>query len=50
MMFPRTDLKSFLIASSALSLIMISLLSLFECIAHSLSLSLEEIKLIAIVN
>ena len=29
---------------------MISVLSLFECIMHSSSLSLEEIKLIAIVN
>ena len=36
--------------SSALSLIVISMLSPFECITHSSSLSLEEIKLIAIVN
>ena len=38
------------ITQSALSLIMISMLSLFECITCSSSLSLEEIKLIAIVN
>ena len=36
--------------SSASSLIMTSLLYFFECITHSPSLSLEEIKLIAIVN
>ena len=47
-------LKSFLseskisfITSSASSLIMISMLSLFECITHSSSLSTEEIKLFA---
>ena len=34
--------------SSALSLIMVSMLSLFECITRSLSVFLEEIKLIAI--
>ena len=50
-------LKSFLseskisfTSSSASSLIMISMLSLFECITHSSSLSTEEIKLMAIVN
>ena len=35
--------------TSVLSLIMISMLSLFECITHSSSLSLEK-KLVAIVN
>ena len=38
------------ITSSTLLLVMISMLSLFECITCSSSLSLEEIKLIAIVN
>ena len=38
------------ITSFALSLIMTSLLSLFECIECSSSLSLEEIKVIATVN
>ena len=38
------------ITSSALSLIMISMLSLFECTKHSPSVSLKDIKLIAIVN
>ena len=46
----RSDLKSFSITSSALLQTMISMLSLFECILRSSSLSLEEIKLIAIVN
>ena len=46
----RTDSKRFSINSYTLSLIMISMLSFFECITHSLSFSLEEIKLIAIVN
>ena len=48
----RYLLRSGLKSSSALSLIMISILSLFECITRSSSssLSLEEIKLIAIVN
>ena len=32
------------------SLFMVSLLSLFECVTRFSSLSLEEIKLIAIVN
>ena len=35
---------------SASSLIMISMLSLFECITHSLSLSIQETKLFAIGN
>ena len=46
----RSDLKSFLIILSALSLIVTSLLSLFECITCSSTSSLEEIKLIAIAN
>ena len=46
----RKDTKSFLTTSSALSVIMISLLSLFECIMHSSSLSLEQIKLVAVAN
>ena len=55
MMFPiwylhSSDSKRSSINSSALSLIMISLLSLFECITRSSSLPLKEIKLIAIVN
>ena len=45
--FDRRDSKSFSIASSIFSSIIISMLSLFECIAHSSSLSLEETKLIA---
>ena len=44
-----SDLKIFSINLSASSLNMISILSLFECITHSSSLCLEEIKLIAIV-
>ena len=46
----RSDWKSSSITSSALSLITISILSPFECITCSSSLSLEGIKLIAIVN
>ena len=46
----RSDLKSFSVTSSGLSLIMISMLSLFQCITNSSQLSLEEIKLIATVN
>ena len=42
-------LKKKFITSSTLSLIMISMLSLFECITGSSSLSLEERKIIAIV-
>ena len=45
----RSDSKRSWITSSALSIIMISMLSLYECITHSSSISLEEIKLIAIV-
>ena len=46
-----SESKGFFIASSASSLIMISMLSLSECITRSSSLlSLEEIKLIVIVN
>ena len=40
--------KSFF--SSTSSLIIISMLSLFECIARSWSLSMEKVKLFAIVN
>ena len=39
----RSDSKRFLLTSSALSLIMISILSLFEYITHSSSLYLENI-------
>ena len=46
----RSDWKSSSIISSALSLIMISVLSLCECITRSSSLLLEDIKLIAIVK
>ena len=40
----------FFITSSAFSLIMISMLSIFECIISHSSLSMEEIKLFVIVN
>ena len=43
-------IKKFLRTLSASSLIIIYMLSLFECITHSSSLSIEEIKLIAIVS
>ena len=46
----RSDWKSSSIISSTLSFIMIFMSSLLECILRSLSLSLEEIKLIAVVN
>ena len=46
----RSDLKSSSITSSALSLIMISISSLFECSARYTSLSLEDIKLITSNN
>ena len=42
--------KSFVITSSASSLIMISILSLFECITCCSLLSMEKIKLFVIVN
>ena len=42
--------KSFSLGLSALSLIMISMLSLFKCITHCSLLSVDEVKLIAIVN
>ena len=42
--------KSYLITSSAPSLIMISMLPLFECITCYSSLSMEEINLFANVN
>ena len=42
--------KSYFITSSASSLMMISMLSLFECTTCSSSLSMEEIKLFVIVN
>ena len=45
----RSDWKSSCITSSALSLIIISMLSPFECMTHSSSLSLDDIKLIVIV-
>ena len=46
----KSDWKSSSIISSALSLIMISVLSLCECITRSSSWLLEDIKLIAIVK
>ena len=46
----RSARKSSAVTSSALSLIMTSMLPLFECIVRSLSLPLEELKLITIVN
>ena len=46
----RSDLKISSKTSSALSLIIMSMLSIFEWITRSSSLSLEEIKLIGIVN
>ena len=42
--------KSCFITSSASTLIMIYMLSLFEWMAHSSSLSIKEMKLFAIVN
>ena len=46
----RSYSKIPLITSTALSRLMISILSFFEYISHSSSLTLEETKLIAIVN
>ena len=45
-----SDLKSFSITSSVSWSIIISMLSLFECIARSSSLPIEEFKLFDIVN
>ena len=45
-----SESKSSSKTSSASSLIMISILSLLECITRSSSLSMEEIKLFAIAN
>ena len=45
-----SESKSSFITLSALSFIMISMLSIFECITRSSSLSMKKIKLIAIVN
>ena len=45
-----SELKSSFITASASSLIMFSLLSLFECIKRASSLFMEEIKLIAVVS
>ena len=45
-----SESKSSFITSSASLLIMISILSPFECIIHSSSLSMEEIKLFDIFN
>ena len=42
--------KGVSIILSALALIMVSMLSLFECIKHSWFVLLEKIKLIALVN
>ena len=44
------DLKNSSIKSSALSLTIISMLSLFECVRHYSSLPLEELKLIDIAH
>ena len=46
----RSDSKSSLTTSFALSYDINSTLSLLECITRSSSTSLEEVKLIAIVN
>ena len=48
--FLISDLKSSAVTSFASWLIMISMLSVFECITRPSSLPLEEIKLIAIFN
>lgn len=45
-----SDLKNYLITSSVSLPIMISVLSLFECIALLFSMCLEGIKLIAVNN
>ena len=45
-----SELKSSFITSSASSLIMIFMLSFFECITRSSSLPMKEIKLFAIAN
>ena len=45
-----SESKSSFITLSALSFIMISMLSIFECITRSSSLSMKKLKLIAIVN
>ena len=45
-----SESKSSSITSSALSLIMVSISSLFECITCSSSLSMDERKFFAIVN
>ena len=45
-----SESKSSFITLPALSFIMISMLSIFECITRSSSLSMKKIKLIAIVN
>ena len=50
MIVERNDCKSSSRTSSALSLIIIYMLSPFECITRSSSSSLEEIKLIATVS
>ena len=46
----KSDWESFSVTSSALPLILISMLSLFECTTLFSSLSLEEIKLFALVK
>ena len=43
-----SEVKSSFITPSALSLIIISILSRFECLTRSSSLSMEELKLFAI--
>ena len=45
-----SESKSYFITSSASSIIIISILSLFECNTRSSSLSMKEIKLIATLS
>ena len=45
-----SDLRSSAITSSSSSLAIIAILSLFESMTHSSSLSVQDIKLIAYVN
>ena len=49
-MYFEVNQKVFFITSSAASLIIISMLSLLECITYSSSLSMEEIKLFSVVH
>ena len=47
---PLMSLTQFDISVPVLSLFMIFIFSLFECVTHSLPLCLEDINLIAVVN